>query len=216
MRPRRAVVLAAALAFLSLALSAADKAKVSDPLNITEGVLDEIALKAAKPPEPMGLVVRRFPSDKADVGTAKEKDNEKRNEAVKIMQNEGPRILAESILKTLGEGKPYTSVKESEEPAPAGALVVEGRFTTIDPGSKAKRFWAGFGAGQSGIAVEGVVRSADGAVLAEFKHRRSSGMGLGGGDYVKFLTDDTRDVGHDIAVFLQRWASGGDLRKGAD
>ena len=214
MKSRRAAILMAALATLSPAVSAAGEGPKSD-LIIEEGVLDQITLQVAGPPGAAGLIVRRFPSDKADLGTAKEKDNEKRTDAVKMMQNEGPRILAESILKTLGEGKPYTSVKESEEAAPAGALVVEGRFTTIDPGSRAKRYW-GFGAGQSGIAVEGVVLSADGKVLAEFKHRRSSGIGLGGGDYVKFLTDDTRDVGHDIAVFLQRWASGGDLKKDAD
>jgi hypothetical protein len=40
-----------------------------------------------------------------------------------------------------------------------------------------------------------------------------SGIGVGGGDYTKFLLDDTRDVGRDLARFLIRWATGQDLGK---
>ena len=170
----------------------------------------EVAALPGKPP----LVVRRFPAQEASAGTAEKGDNEQRTEAVKMMKNEGPRVLAESILKNLGAGA-FASVTESEEPAAEGSLVLEGRFVLIDPGSKAKRIWAGFGAGKSGVGVEGTLKDAAGRVLATFSHRRHSGIGMGGGDYVKFLSDDTRDVGHDIAVFLTRWSSGGDLRKSA-
>jgi hypothetical protein len=96
---------------------------------------------------------------------------------------------------------------------PEGTLVVEGRFLRIDPGSRAKRYLASFGAGKSTVQVTGTVKDASGNVVAEFTHMRHSGIGIGGGDYVKFLSDDTRDVGHDIARFLARWASGEDLHK---
>ncbi len=42
---------------------------------------------------------------------------------------------------------------------------------------------------------------------------KHSGMGIVGVDYVKFLSDDTRDVGRDIATFLTKWANGEDLHK---
>ena len=80
-------------------------------------------------------------------------------------------------------------------------------------GSRAKRWALGFGAGKSGIAVEGTIKNAKGEVLAEFKHMRHSGIGIAGGDYVKFLSDDTKDVARDIGLFLKRWASGGDLKE---
>jgi hypothetical protein len=132
-------------------------------------------------------------------------------DAAQMMQREGPRILAESIVQTLSVGGAYKVVKESEEAAPEGALVVEGRFTRINPGSRAKRWAVGFSAGKSGVEVEGTVKTSKGEVLAEFRHMRHSGIGLAGGDYMKFLTDDTRDVGRDIALFLKKWATGGNL-----
>lgn len=42
---------------------------------------------------------------------------------------------------------------------------------------------------------------------------KNSGIGIGGGDYVKFLTDDTKDIGHDMALFLAKWAKGEDLHE---
>jgi len=184
------------------------------PSTIEKGVLDHIVLEVSALPAKPPLVVRRFPAQEANTGTAERGDNEKRTEAVKMLKNEAPRLLAESILKSLGTGA-FASVTESEEPAVEGALVLEGRFTEIDPGSRAKRYWGGFGAGKSGVGVEGTLKDATGRILATFSHRRHSGIGIGGGDYVKFLSDDTRDVGHDIAVFLARWSAGGDLRKSA-
>jgi len=92
------------------------------------------------------------------------------------------------------------------------ALIIEGRFTVMNPGSKAKRYWGGFGAGKSGVGVEGKVTAAAGNVLAEFKHRKHSGIGLAGGDYFKFMSDDTKDVGEDIARFLGAWATGKSLK----
>jgi len=96
---------------------------------------------------------------------------------------------------------------------PENALIVDGRFTMIDPGSRSKRYWGGFGAGKSGVGVEGKITNAAGEVLAEFKHRKHSGVGIGGGDYFKFMSDDTKDVGEDIAKFLGAWATGRDLTK---
>ena len=63
----------------------------------------------------------------------------------------------------------------------------------------------------SGVGVSGRVADAAGTTLAEFKHRKHSGIGVGGGQYVKFLSDDTRDVAAGLARFLSRWAEGGDL-----
>jgi len=205
----------AATPMLAACLHGAVSAK-GDPAVIEEGALDRIVLKSPALPKDAGLIIRRFASDKADLGTAEKKDNQKRVDAARMIQGEGPRILAEAIVEGLSPAGSFPFVKVSEDPAPENSLVVEGRFTMINPGSRAKRYWGGFGAGMSGVAVEGTVLTSDGRVLAEFQHRRHSGIGIGGGDYVKFLTDDTRDVGTDIAQFLKRWVAGGDLSKEPD
>lgn len=209
---RRAVILAA-LAVAAFSLAAKEK---GEPGKIRDGVLDEIDLATTTAPAKGPLILRRFDASKADPGTAKEGDNQKRTDAVSFIKSEGPRMIAETLLADLPAGAPFPSVSESKEPAPPGALVLEGTIDRIDPGSRAKRYWAGFGAGKSGITVSGRLLDAQGTVLATFRHTRNSGIGIGGGDYVKFLSDDTRDAAHDIAQFLKRWLAGGDLSKEAE
>lgn len=83
------------------------------------------------------------------------------------------------------------------------ALIVRGKVTQMNPGSQALRYWVGFGAGQSRVEISGeVLDAASNTVLARFAHARSSGIGAFGGDYQKFLTDDTRDVGEDVGKML--------------
>ncbi len=41
-------------------------------------------------------------------------------------------------------------------------------------------------------------------MLAAFTHMKHSGIGVGGGDDLKFLSDDTRDIGRDLATLLAR------------
>ena len=52
------------------------------------------------------------------------------------------------------------------------ALVVEGKFVTIDPGSRVKRYLGGFGAGKSSVKATGIVKDSSGRTLATFAQRR--------------------------------------------
>jgi len=198
---------------LSLATTGLALSKPKDPMNITEGCLDEIHLKVATLKGGVPVVIRPFSTDGVDRGTGgDDSKNQKRTEAV--MVKAGPDILVESFKRTLIDDGRFKEVLPAEtEAVPEDALVVEGRFVTINPGSKARRYWGGFGAGKSGVQVSGTVKDSTGKVLAEFTHMKDSGIGMFGGDYVKFLSDDARDVGHDIATFLGRWAAGEDLQK---
>jgi hypothetical protein len=84
-----------------------------------------------------------------------------------------------------------------------GALIVRGKLTKMDPGSQAKRYWVGFGAGKSLVEVAGEVSDgASNVPLLRFKHAKASGIGLFGGGYEKFLTDDLHDVGKDVGRML--------------
>ncbi len=200
-----------------LALSASTGAGAADEgTTIREGVLDKIIIKRLEVPEDVGVIVRRFSTERTSLGTAETGDHRERLDAAVLMQREGPITLAEEMVKVLSVGSAYKYARQSEEESPQDALIVEGRFTLIDPGSKAKR-WALVGTtGRSRVGVKGTVKNAAGELLAEFEHVRQSGARLGGGDYVKSLTEDTRDVAQDIAVFLKRWATGGNLHEEAD
>lgn len=190
-------------------------ARDKDPMNIKDGALDEIHLKVASIDKGVPIVIRTFSTEGVDLGTGgKKAKNEQRADATKTMVKVAPDMLVEAFTKAIADSKTFGEVLPAgTDPVPDNALVVEGKFTKIDPGSRAKRYWGGFGAGKSGVGVEGTVKDASGKVLAEFAHMKNSGIGFGGGDYVKFLSDDTKDVGHDIAIFLVKWATGGDLHE---
>jgi hypothetical protein len=182
---------------------------------IKDGVLDKIELHVASLEKPGQLVVvmKAFDASAADLGTGGKDGKEARQQEAQTMQSEGPKVLAERFVATLQSG-PFKAVQtlKADEPVPDGALVVEGRFVTMDPGSRAKRYFAGFGAGKSAVAVTGAVKDASGRTLASFEQRRVGAMGLGGGDSLGKLMSDSRSIGEDIANFLAKWAKGESLK----
>ena len=183
---------------------------------IEEGVLDKIELFAAtldKPGE-LTVVIKPFDATGANLGTGGKDGKEARQQEAKTMQNEGPRVLAERLAATLTESKAFKQVQvaKGDEAVAAGGVVIEGKFVTLDPGSRAKRYFAGFGAGKSSVEVAGAVKDASGRTLATFEQRRVGAMGMGGGDSLGKLMSDSKDIGEDIGKFLTKWAAGGDLK----
>jgi hypothetical protein len=172
------------------------------------GVLDEIKLFVEKAPSSKVVVMRLFSATDEDIVKGDKK------EETKTMQTEGPRMLAERFVAKLQELGPFAevSVLESGGSAPDDAIVVEGKFTELDPGSRAKRYFVGFGAGKSGVTVAGSVKAADGTLFATFEHRRIGVMGALGGDSLRKLASDTRDIGGDLAKFLNAWENGKKLK----
>jgi hypothetical protein len=202
-------IAAAAVLLVSTAIA-------QEPLKkIDGGVLDRIELFAASidHPRDLALVVKPFDASTADLGTGGKDGKADRQEEARTMQSDGPRVLAERLVAALEKNALFKSVRalKADEAASAGSLVVEGKFVTIDPGSRAKRYIAGFGAGKSSVKVTGTIKDPSGRVLATFTQRRIGTMGMGGGDSLGKLMADSRKIGEDIANFLAKWARGDDL-----
>lgn len=178
---------------------------------IEDGVLDRIQLfvpklEAGESP----VVILPFDASAADLGTGGKEGKDARKQEAQTMQNEGPRVLSERFVAALEELGPFKAVRvmKPEDAVPAGALVVEGKFLTLNPGSRAKRYFVGFGAGKSAVEVTGSVKDSSGRTLASFKQRRIGAVGIGGGDSLGKLMSDSRSIGEDIAKFLSKWARG--------
>jgi len=183
---------------------------------IEEGVLDRIELYSTTLDNPGTAVVAimAFDAAAADLGTGGKEGKQTRQEEAKTMQGEGPRVLSERFVTELKTGGPFKDVvalKAGETP-PAGALVMTGRFLTLDPGSRAKRYFAGFGAGKSSVKVAGEIKDASGKTLATFEQKRYGAMGMGGGDSLGKLMADARNIGEDLAKFMKKWALGEKLK----
>jgi hypothetical protein len=184
-------------------------AQTGRPLQtIEDGILDEIRLFAAKPPAATRIVIRPFSATEADITEGEIKDETRK------MMAEAPPLMTSTFVEKMKALGPYTDVAalDGEAEAATDTLIVEGKFIEMDPGSRAKRYFVGFGAGKSGVTVEGTVKSGDGTVLATFKQRRVGVMGLAGGDSMGKLRDDTKNIAEDIAKFLNAWAKGAKLK----
>ena len=183
---------------------------------IEDGALDNIQLFVAALEQAPNLlvVIKPFDASAADLGTGGKSGKDARQQEAKTMQNEGPRVLGERFVATLEKGGPFKAVRvlKADEAAPDGALVVEGKFVTLDPGSRTKRYFAGFGAGKSSVKVVGAVKDSTGRTLATFEQRRIGSMGVGGGDSLGKLMSDSRSIGEDIGKFLAKWARGDSLK----
>jgi hypothetical protein len=195
--PRPTWIATAALA----ALTSAGIVAQTPVRSIEDGALDEIKLYVEKlPSTTAAVVIRPFSATAADLT-----EGAKDGEDTKKMQTEAPPLLAETFVTSLKKLGPFTDVSVASGSAtPAGALVIEGKFIEMDPGSRAARIWVGYGAGKSGVTAKGTVKS-DGKLIAEFQQRR---IGMRGKTNIDILREDTKTIGDDIAKFLNKWATG--------
>ncbi len=116
---------------------------------IEDGVLDKMVLyvETLDNPTSVPVVMRPFDASMADLGTGNKGGKATRQEEARTMQSEGPRVLAERFATALQNSGPFKSVRvlKVDEDVPDGAILVEGKFVTLDPGSRAKRSSRGSG-----------------------------------------------------------------------
>ncbi len=110
-------------------------------------------------------------------------------------------VLAGSLREELD--KP---VETAGPAAGAHALRLRGKVLVLDPGSRAKRYWGGFGAGAARVEIRGeLVDDASGEVLLAFTQQRRSGVGGFGGGYEELMTRTIRQIGEDTANLLRQF-----------
>lgn len=175
---------------------------------IEDGRLDRIELFVEKLPASAATAavgITSFTAESANLGTGGPDGDEDEQKEAKQLQEECPGIVASAFMRTLGSRGGF---KAAQEGGVGAGLIVSGRFTELNPGSRAKRYVVGFGAGKSAVAVAGEVADNAGTLLAKFQQRRVASMGMFGGDSVKKMRDDCENIGEDLASFLSAWAKG--------
>jgi hypothetical protein len=112
----------------------------------------------------------------------------------------------EPFLAGLKKGVP-TAAMASAEPG-EGALIVRGKVTALEPGSRAKRMWVGYGAGAARTAIDGeIVDAKTGQVLVRFTQERRSGVDLPfrGSSYEDVMKRNLSAIGEDVANLLKEF-----------
>lgn len=137
------------------------------------------------------------------IATADVKMPEKSDNSYKPVQE----VLA-SVTETLVAGlKKETDRNVSiaaSAPKTADTLIIRGKVVEINPGSRAARYFAGFGAGAAGAKIQGeIVDARTNQVLARFTQERRSGTGAAGGGYEDLLNRDIKTIGGDVGRMLK-------------
>lgn len=111
--------------------------------------------------------------------------------------------FTDALRAELG-GRIQVAAQEKGATPGAGTLILRNRVTTMDPGSQAARYWAGFGAGAARTEITGeLVDAATGKVLLRYTQERRSGVGAFGGSYEKLLDRNLETLGEDVALILK-------------
>lgn len=107
----------------------------------------------------------------------------------------------------LRDGKLAQPIESAAAPgSDAHVLRLRGKVVVLDPGSRAKRYWGGFGAGAVRVEIRGeIVDGASGDVLVTFQQQRRSGFGGFGGGYEELMERTIRQVAEDAAHLLKQF-----------
>lgn len=189
---------AAVLFFLGIYLINALALAADKPLS-KPGVLGEETIYTSKPlSNYKALVIRDFPLDQAVLKNMNDEELS-RFQAIKPKLLE---LLSEEFVKRMQSKKLFDRVGRNGDTGPQ-TLILEGRFSKIDAGNRALKFWVGFGAGKSTLTMEGkLTDGATGEVLAVFENDRHAPFNMA--DMEKIFDEDTKNLAKDLVEFIEK------------
>jgi hypothetical protein len=157
------------------------------------------------------IAVDRLKINESDI-----KDDEDRRLAARLP----PYFQSELVqrLRAAGIFERVVNLSETEfTPGAQRALRLEGAITKLAPGSRALRYFVGFGAGASKAQMETrFVDMQTGQVVLVTADRREAAFGVFGGDSEEHLKEAISDMARDLAKFVARAReAGGPLRAAA-
>ena len=164
--------------------------------------IDEIEiLKSFKLDDYKEIIIEPFTSEGVKLP---DKDDNSYDSARRALA-ESPEYLAGGLNGLLDQ-KIYLLDEGDKEPTKSGTLLLRAKVTEMDPGSRAARYWVGFGAGAARTEIQGeLVDAKTGEVLLRFTQQRRSGVGAYGGDYQELMRRNLNTIGEDVAHMLREF-----------
>lgn len=145
------------------------------------------------------LIIKDFNADGVEFSNV---NDEEKAEIIKMLP-----LLKSNIALTLEsdlkQNKTFKSVVRNEA-AKGKAVVLEGQFSEFNAGSRALKFFVGFGAGKVYIKFKGrLVDAATGKVLATFEDRETGYRGsMTLESYKDLFPHQAKGIGENLAKFL--------------
>jgi hypothetical protein len=114
-------------------------------------------------------------------------------------------IATEPFVEGISKSIRGLEVVTTQPADDAGTLILRGGITLMDPGSRSKRLFIGYGAGAARTAIEAEILDADtGEVLVRFTQERRSGIERfgRGSSYEEIMKRNLTAIGRDAANLL--------------
>ncbi|HEY6874122.1 MAG TPA: DUF4410 domain-containing protein [Geobacteraceae bacterium] len=183
------------LAFSPLAL--ADEKPLPKPDVLTE----EAIYTAQRLSTYDTLIIRDMKTDGAEYSRVDDEEKVK----IEAMKPLLIRTISESLDMELKARKLFKNVLKNEEPK-GKAIIFEGAITEFNAGSRALKFFVGFGAGKAYLKVKGrLIDAESGKELAVFEDRETGFKGaMSLESYQDLFPHQAKSLGENIANFMQK------------
>jgi len=199
---KRIVISLLALSLVAPALYARGKAAPTAPGTYKQWGqdIDRIEIvKSFKIADYDKIIVQTFDTSASPLPDPKEKSYNSIKSAL-----DGYTLTLVEALRPELKAKADVTVSDKETKA-AKTLIVRGKVEDLSPGSRAKRYIGGFGAGAAGTKLSGeIVDAKSGEILARFTQERRSGgtFKFAGGNDMDVMRDSIHAAGKDVAHIL--------------
>lgn len=147
------------------------------------------------------IVIKDFSTEGAEYSRVDEEERAK-------IDTMTPMLLSNISLTLEGELKAKKLFKKiiRNGQASGKAVILEGKISEFNAGSRAMKFWIGFGAGKAYLKFKGRLLDAQtGKVLAEFEDRETGYRGaMSMESYQDLFPHQAKSIGENLATFLEK------------
>ncbi|MDD2335556.1 MAG: DUF4410 domain-containing protein [Geobacteraceae bacterium] len=147
------------------------------------------------------LVIRDFTTDGAEYSQVDEEERVK----IDAMKPLLTKTISESLAMELKAKKLFKNIVINGNPT-GNAVILEGAITEFNAGSRALKFFVGFGAGKAYLLVKGrLVDAQTGRELATFEDRETGYRGaVGMESYEDLFPHQAKSIGENVSQFIEK------------
>ncbi len=147
------------------------------------------------------LVIRDFTTDDAEYSNVDDEERPK----IDAMKPLLTKTISESLAKELKAKKLFKNIEINGEPR-GNTVILEGAITEFNAGSRALKFFVGFGAGKAYLKVKGrLVDAQSGKELATFVDRETGYRGaVTMESFEDLFPHQAKSLGENISQFIEK------------
>lgn len=188
-------------AMMTIAASTAGMAYAADTLPKPEALSEEtIYLTEKLSTNYDTLVIKDFTADKAEYSSV----NDEERGVIEKMKPNLVRTISDTLEADLKAKKIFKHIVKNGKPT-GKAVILEGELTEFNAGSKALKFFVGFGAGKAYLKSKGrLVDASTGKELSVFEDRETGYLGsMSMMSYDDLFPHQAKGMGENLAKFLE-------------